>query len=427
MAQRIQNAFTFIGDLSLAKDPVKVFKSESGWENHVLQAYVNESKNNGAKLDIKGGWFPKPKGKQKNIVYSFTRSVGDAKGEKTQIDWKDRKDPDIIREIANFSKYVVDFTEYTEELSETLKELRKNIYTIETAEKPTREQKVELKKLIKELEELRPDYHEFLHYIDMVEWFGANVDKVKGKRVKATGNISINYWNGQAKPEYVPSRIQLAREDEKNGLTGEVDLYYTLDSADRESEEQDKLVKFNAFIYDYDSGHRKDVLFPFQVVLNGKDYDFENPKHKAHYNIINKFMTPEKEDVVYQLPWTIKMIAGAEEKKLTYDDLTEEQKMLVDAEILPIESFEVKVYGDKLYETRLVLPQLKDLGEQGKFTSGAKETTIPLEALDYKPVEKEDKKKDEKKEDSIDEDPFANAENLVSDGETEISEDDLPF
>ena len=412
---KLNNAFEFVGALNLMKEPVKTTEFDSGWTKKELKAVINESKANGVFLSLEGGYY-ESKGKP-DKVFSFTKKLFGENGGKLELTWDDRNNQSIINKVADFSKTVIDLTTDTE-MKEKYAQLRKDIWKIESNENVTEEDKVKLEQLYKDVKETVPYRYEFLHELDVLDFFEKHKDKLSGKKFKVKGEVKVSHWNGKFYTNYVPSHFELANEDEPNKLALDLDLYFDKDVIDKTLFKSEKVMTFNTYILGYDSGHRKDVFFPLQTVLNASTYDPENTKHNAHINIVEKFFTV-KGKKVFQLPYSAKVISGAEVKTFSEADLTEDQKTLIEIGMATMDDFKPKgqTFGDNLNEIRLLFPKIKDMGEGANFSAGAIETDFEATELKYTAVERQstvadvENTKDEKKESN----PL------------EISEDDLPF
>ena len=111
------NTFEIIGKLSIGKEsekfkPYKVTTYDSGWANKELLFNVIAGDNRHM-LKIKGGYYSDGNGK----VFSFSKAgksdTGEKiKGEKLEISWKDRFKPEILENVAEFKKCVIDLEEY---------------------------------------------------------------------------------------------------------------------------------------------------------------------------------------------------------------------------------------------------------------------------------------------------------------------------
>jgi len=407
---RIYNTFEFVGKLNYGKEPVKLFNYDSGWNKKQLSVSINESQNNGVFIALEGGWS----NNKENKILATTKKVFGEESSKIEIPWSERFNQDVVNSIPDFRKTVIDLTIDSEQ-KEKYGKLRSEIYNLENKEEGTQEDKEKLVSLYNQVKETVPYRYEFLHTLDAVEFIEKNGEKLKGKKFRAKGNVEVSYWNGKFYTNYKIQSLELVDEETPNKLSAFVDLYFTKDVADKSAFKSEKTITYNTYILGYDGQHKKDVFFPYETVFNGSNYDWENPKHKAHYNILDKFMTVKGKEV-YHLPFHVKIVSGAEEKEFSEDDLTEEQKIMIEAGFNTLDDFKGKrVFGDRVNEVRLIKPEIKDLEDKGNFSSGAVETAFELDDLDYTPADNSTVQKSSKPEETTKTEVF------------EFDESDLPF
>lgn|GEM_PF-1663397 len=413
---KLNNTFEFVGNLKFMSEPVKTNEYTSGWTKKELKAVLNESTKNGVFLSLEGGYY-KSAGKP-DKVFSFTKGMFGEKGSKLEVAWDDRHIPTIVNSVADFSKTIIDLTTDTQ-VKEKYYKLRGDIWTIESNENATDEDKLKLEELYSELKTTAPHRYEFIHELDALEFLEKHSEKLNGKKFKIKGEVQVSHWNGKFYTNYVPSIMELVDEEVPNQLLVDLDLYFGKDVINDTRFKKDKVKVFNTYILAYDSGHKKDVFFPLTTVLNAKDYDLEgNPKHKAHVEIVEKFFTV-KGKKVFQLPYSAKVINGSEVGDFSEANLTEDQKQLIDIGMATLNDFKPKgqTFGDNVNEIRLLFPKIKNLGENADFTKGAIETNYELSALEYKAIERGSIVSDVKNEvtQETESNPF------------DIDPDDLPF
>jgi len=413
---KLQNAFEFVGNLKFMSEPVKTNKYGSGWTKKELKAVLNESTKNGVFLSLEGGYY-KSAGKP-DKVFAFTKGMFGEKGSKLEVAWDDRHIPAITNSVADFSKTIIDLTTDAQ-VKEKYYKLRGDIWTIESNENATDEEKLKLEGLYAELKTTAPHRYEFIHELDALAFLEKHSEKLNGKKFKIKGEVQVSHWNGKFYTNYVPSIMELVDEEVPNQLSLDLDLYFGKDVINDSRFAKDKIKFFNTYILAYDSAHKKDVFLPLTTVLNVKDYDLENnTNHIAHVNIVDKFFNV-KGKKVFQLPYSAKVVNGSEVSDFSESDLTEDQKVLIDIGMATVNDFKPKgqTFGDNVSEIRLLFPKIKDLGENANFTKGAIETNFEATELEYKVIERETTVPDVKNETTTqaESNPF------------DIDESDLPF
>lgn len=413
---KLQNTFEFVGNLKLMKEKVKETTFDSGWTKRELKAILKESEGNGQFLSLEGGFY-KSKG-EPDKVFSFTKSKFGESGGKLEIPWSERKNPEIVNNVANFSKTIIDLT-VDQEIKDKYYALRGKVYEIESNENASEEDKVKLKELYEEIKKEVPHRYEFLHELDALEFIEKLADKLDGKRLKIKGEVSPSYWNGNFRFDYKVKTIEIPGDEEVNGLKLDLDLYFNKDVINDSLFKSKKLYSYDTHILAYDSQTKKEQFFPLTTVLDASKYDLDNPKHQGHINIVNKFFDTKKKELAYQLPYSAKLVSGAEIVEFSEKDLTEDQKFLIDSGFASLNDFKPaggNSFGDKVEQIRLLFPKIKNLGDGLDFTKGAKETLFKATELVYKPKSDDGYTKPPKVEDkSVSSDPF------------EFDEDSLPF
>lgn len=379
----ISNTFDFIGTYRAGKNPVETRESASGWVQKSLKASINETNNNGMFLTLQGGYSTK----NANKVLTFTKGLFGERGNKLEVGWDDRFNQSTVNQVSDFKKIVVDTTEDAE-LKSKYWDLRKEVGNLERKEDPTQEDKIKLAELYTKLNEIAPERKEFIHPFDAIEYIEANLEKFDKKRFRVRGAIEVSYWNEKFYTNYVVQSIELVINEEiPNKLEGEVDLYFGKSALDKSLWGKEKKLLFDTYINCYDRGHKKNVLMPYKSVFDGANFDIEeNPKQKAYVALLGKIFTT-KGKVVNHMPFNVKMVNGAEEVEFDESKLSEEQQLLIDAGIATIDDYKSTVFGERVQEVKLMMPILKDLGDNGNFTTGALESEYNNEDLEYTPAE----------------------------------------
>lgn len=316
--------FSFVGDLVFntkedAKVPaVKEMKSDNG-SGYGINASVAAAKNNRAYVEAMG-W------KNKTI------KTKDTEGNSIEIDWKDRTDEDVVKKVAYYRKNII-------------------------ADGDDRE--------------------EFITGYDFCEYIKEHLDELADKRCLVTGTTQENFWKGKESKRFQISNIYLIDEDDerKNKLEISTVLYFTKDSIDTDDFKNDKKIYINGYTQEFLSG--KDIgedkgdnrYIPIQVILDCSRVDFENEKHlaKMKYNLLNlglaykdgKIVNNLKSNKYYANDVIIGYYNGAKDmgdaEEITYDMLTDIQKLKVDCGLAKPEDFATKgrVFGDRIVEYRI--------------------------------------------------------------------------
>ena len=169
----IYNTFKFVGALTVKKDTDKskgyeVIKYESGWNKERLLLNV-KADDSSQLVEISDMYSTNPGYKLKKKTPKEKQADGTFKdGSELEIAWKDRNLQSILDKVANWQKYILDFSNNKEryDLRTSIEKLEKN----EISEDDVKVQYgtadvTELKEKLTELENMK---FEFLNKVDMI-------------------------------------------------------------------------------------------------------------------------------------------------------------------------------------------------------------------------------------------------------------------
>lgn len=378
----LYNTFDFTGKIFIP-DKEKfhaINESDSGWVGHRLSFAVQESQTNSVFVEMYGGYSrSKP-----NVVYSFSKSENGREGQRIEIPWSDRLKPEVVDMVANFRKIVVDFTT-DQEAKKKATGLRYKIRDLEYKENKTEEELNELTSMKQELKELVPERYEFIHPYDAIAFLQSHLPVYKKHKFRVRGNVEMSEHKGEFYRKFVPNLIEIVDEDTPSKLKAFFDIFFTKDSLDDKRIKKEQRVYVNGYILSYDSKTKKDQFFPMQFVINTSKIDFENERQVALLELLkNKFKVTGRG--VYHLPWDVNIFRGAEEKEFTENDLTTEQRELIEFGLATIDDFKPKgsVLGEAYYENRLIKPILQAFdAKENNFVNGPVETDYRLKDLEF--------------------------------------------
>lgn len=292
----------------------------------------------------------------------------DADNEKMDVDWDDRFDEEIVSQVANYRKYIVDLGE----------------------DHGGRQEFITVYDMIKHLQEYLPDYE---------------------GRVVVTGQFTRD-WYGKKKMYYSKFRIQnvfAAQEERKSRLMITADLFYNKDSFDDSDFDENKKITLDCYIEQYINKDEGRKYVPIQVVFSGAKYDMENERHKKLLAYKMKYLKVKSKEMVH-IPWEIVLLRGAEEAEFDESMLTDSQREQVELGIKTVDDFRPKgnVFGDRIDEFRLFDPKL-----EGDFADGVLDADDKGEEFEEKiyqpPMDEtmdEAKNNSKKSKDDDDEPPF---------------------
>lgn len=263
----------------------------------------------------------------------------DTENEKLDIDWDDRFDEDIIANVANYRKYIVDLGE----------------------DHGGRQEFITVFDMIKHLQEYLPGYD---------------------GRVVVTGQFTRD-WYAKKKMYFSKFRIQnvfAAPEERKSRLMITADLFYNKSSFDDADFDENKKILLDCYIEQYINKDEGRKYVPIQVVFSGAKYDLSNERHKKLFDYKMKYIKVKQKNMVH-IPWEMVLLRGAEEADFNESMLTDAQKEQIELGIKTLDDFKPKgsIYGDKVDEFRLFDPKL-----DGDFADGLVDADDSLDEFEEK-------------------------------------------
>lgn len=357
----MSNTFETISKLMIGKESEKFkpYRSTaypaSGWVSNEL-IFNAISGDNRHMLKVKGGFFKDGHGK----VYTFskgskTTSGERIKGEQLQIPWKDRFKPEVIENVAEFKKSVVDLEEYGRRYK-----LEKAVERVVGGEVLTEEELTELgtTDVIKEFEISNDKRKEFIAESDFAEHLHKIIpsDQVYNKLFKVLGEILYTEYKGKYYKKFVPSRIYLAEKDAVPMSTAQITLFFNKHSLDDGLLKKTGKYFVNGFIRNYDNDQKKEISAPVSLVIDvSKDGEDDKVK-KFNTMMINQFTVKDKS--WKELGLKVKLIDGAQKMEITPDMLSDFQKELLEMEAITLDEIRKEiggdVYGDKIEEMVII-------------------------------------------------------------------------
>ena len=369
----MQNKFNFTGNIYIpkpdAKNPFVATKeiefTRDGKKHKMnlttLNLGIKESETNMAFVEM-------------NDSPKSTIQTMDTENTKIEVDWEDRLDPDILKTIANYKKFVVNLGE---------------------------------------------DFggrHEFMTQYDMIEFLRDNLPNYDGK-VLASGSYTRSCYKGKYYDKFRLEKIYAVDEGRKNRLSLTLDFFYNKDCIDKSDFKTDKKIYLDGYISQYINKNEGSKYLPMQLVFNTSKFDLENEKHKKIFDYMMSYVDISNKKVCH-LAWEAMLMRGAETVDFSYDMLTDAQKMQVDLGIKELDDFKPRgsILGEKVNEFRVYNPVLLDMGKGDDFSNGIIELDMKFSELEediYVPNAVEEKleeavkkteKKAEKKATKVDDD-----------------------
>lgn len=384
------NTFEIIGKLSIAKESEK-FKpytkntSDSGWAFNKLLFNVQSAENRHM-LESAGMYKEDGTG----IIYSFTKGTVNptthekTKGEKLQIPWKDRNKAEIIEQVAEFKKFVIDLEKYGRryELENALQKQNEGTLTSDDLDE------LGVVNLESALEESKKKRKVFLSEYDFTEYLHKLIasEKLKDKIFKVVGEISYSEYNGNFYKKLIPSRFYLVDSSDEQTSTGNVTVYFNKESLDDASYTSTKKYYVNGYARNYDNQRKDTISAPIQLVIDDSN---EDEKVSKVVNVIKK-QFEVKDGSWKEFGVKVKLLDGAQKTEITPEMLTDFQKEMLELEAITMDEIRREiggdVYGEKVHEMVIV-------NVAKGFTKGRKDTVyvdsdFEVKVIEKKPAEK---------------------------------------
>ena len=155
-----------------------------------------------------------------------------------------------------------------------------------------------------------------------IDTLNAHLKELEDKKVKVTGRVRLNYYNNTTRLEYIPNTIQLAKEDEKSGLTINANVFFNEDSLD--NDEEAKKIYINSYFGQVDK--KKNKVYPYQLILNYEKLDPENTLHAQMLEFLTKSFEVEDSDFMYCNRYQIQVINSRKKVEFSEETLTDQQR-----------------------------------------------------------------------------------------------------
>lgn len=336
------NTFSFVGKISRKKENAFVEKTfDSGWVINELNLTMTCG-DNVQFLRASGGMWD-DKHTSKNGVMTMKHNENGA-DEKTTIKWEERFDPDVVASVANYKTFTVDT-----EIAKVREEI-----------KASGDQAA--------IDASNKKHKIFITAIDFVKWLDkvTSNEKTKDWVWKVTGEVEYSFSKGKYYRNFVPKRVYHVDPTTEPQCMGTIKTFFSEGCVDDEDENN---ILFNVYTQYYDQQYKKNCFAPMPIVI-AKDH----PKAQGFTKIYNKI----ESDEVRELGVNVVYINGSQKVAITEDMLTEEQKELLDMNMITMDDIRKEigdtVYGDKKTEIRTE-------GLSRGYTSGSKETAFVADDL----------------------------------------------
>ena len=337
--------FEIIGTLKAVKDSdnFKAFETkcfESGWQTTRYRFNV-VSGTNRFMCEISGGKWSDDK---KNQILTFSRAEAGKKSEKMTIKWEDRKNQDIIDQVAGYRIYTCNLLTYDErkKLEEEGKE-----------------------------DDAKKKNHQFLEKTEFASLVKRVIDSGKhtDTKFRILGSIDFQYSekNNQFYRTLSVDKVYKVDDDTPCKAEMTINAFYAADSIDAESYDDTKKYFFNCYTDAYFNSVKENRFVPLTLVINGNGDEKAEKKAVAFKKMFEKF---DDEATVRKVGLVCQMIDGAEEQAIAYDDLDEDTRDNIDMGLIELEDA-IKALGGSMYGNRITEYRVKSLARNSAKGSEA--------------------------------------------------------
>lgn len=358
--------FEIIATLKAVKDSdnFKAFEVrdfDSGWQNTKYR-FNAISGNNRFMLEIGGG---KWKDDKKNRILTFSRADPGKKPKKFEVQWEDRKNPEIIDKVAGFRIYTCNLLTFDE---------RKALEDEDKAD------------------EAKKKNHQFLEKTEFATLVKRVVDsgKYDGVKFRILGTVDFQYSESKGLYYRTLSVDKMYKVSDDTPYKAEmtINTFYTEDSIDDESYEENKKMLFNCYTDYYFSSIKENRFVPMTLVINGNGDEKADKKALAFKKKLTVF---DDEATVRKCGLVCQMIDGAEEQAITYDDLDEDTRDNIDMGLIELEDA-IKALGGSMYGERITEYRVQSLARNS--AKGSEATVYTEEDLKRLPVVSDEEDED---------------------------------
>ena len=377
--------FTFIGEAVCGKNLVTDNAvGEKGWKKKVLNIGV---KHNGSTqfLNMDYMYFP---GDNQTMMFGEEGSF--------KVDNDKTSDDDVLKRV--WSTFTVDAETNFETKNEYIGLLfkknneTKKLEELEGDDDATNTAREELQKKIdeydKQLSEIMLNRKEFGHIKDVIDFMEKAFPIFKGKKIKVTGNVRNNEYNGKNIWKYIPQTIEFVPDDTPTKLEVKADVFYTNDSI--EDDIKNKKMFINGWVGE--RIHREDTLFPQTFVIDYTKIDETNEQHVQLLDFLKDTFAIVDKKKLNKIGVEISVVNGAEKVEFDESCLTDKQKQQIAFGFKKLEDFKPKgeIFGERKQELKVIT------GDYKEYPDGSIATKINKSDLgEYLQKDKEDISKDD--------------------------------
>lgn len=297
-------------------------------------------------------------------IYTFSKGGQDndgnaIKGDKMEVKWKDRTNPEIVGKVANFKKFVLDteLPNRRQSLQKAVDKFKDGSITDEQMDSLGVHSLEEAESELATSEKRRKEFITAYDFIDAVNKV-VNNSKAKDMVFRITGTIDLDY--SEAKDQWYRhlnvQRIYRADDDAPVQSKAHYTVVYGADAVDDANFEEKKKIHVEAFTEQYINKYKKKFFAPMGFTIDGtKD------ERKAQF-FAKKFAFPDDYEGEYrEIGLECTMLNGSQKVELTEDMLTDEQRENIEFGLCTLEDI-VKEMGGDVYGDRVTDIVIDKLG-----------------------------------------------------------------
>lgn len=375
--------FTMIGTISMPKETEKFHPydertSEKGWLMKNLRFNV-KCGDSTHMLQIRSGNWADGHG----MIYTNKRTA-EGKFENIQVPFAERMKESWISEVADNRRFVLDL-----DYADRRKALKEGAEAIKTGKSFTDDDiakmgvksESEIEKAYQDSCSKRTEYIAEVDFVDALKEIidgGAYTDKTF--RIDGDMEYSYNEETQQFYESYVPRTVVLSTEEPKS--IGRYKVMYGEDSIDDLSKDELGKVFVKTWHREYlNTQTRKGNYYvPMSVVVLAKDIDEKELTAKLKpFNV-----TGEK---LYEYPIVVDMVNGSERTTITYDDLSDDEKEMVDYGFVSLQEC-IREHGGTVFGERI--REMRYLKPGRGFGRGVQETALTVDDMRVPSLESDD-------------------------------------
>lgn len=309
--------FTFTGSPSITKN----FLTESTTQYGAKAVRINFGVKVGTNMEFCGLY-----GSIRDTIHTYN-----ADNQAMDVDWSDRKDPEVIAKVARYRKF------------------RTNIGT----------ENGEIKEFITE--------YDFIQYL---------ADELRDYKpdIRVTGNMSIRYDNkGILRRNFNIDGVWMRRDGDKTMLSIMVPFTYWKDCVDKSDLKENGKIYVNGYVAQYINKDVDTKFLPLTIVFNTAVFNMDNPKQKGQYEYRNELIDT-KSKTPQTLMWDVRIVNGAQEVEFDESQLSKFQKMQIELGEKTLEDFRPRgqIFGDRISELRFYEPDFNGDYKDGPIDTGYK-------------------------------------------------------